>query len=100
MIKPSELRKNYDDNKQDYLAQYLLIAIEQVEELRATNAALLKALEEIAVTAERDNVELDFNSDATEMLSAEDARVIADKHEGKTKAMLQAYADILDGKLR
>ena len=32
---------------------------------------------------------------ATEMLSAEDARVIADKHDGKTKAILLAYVRIL-----
>ena len=32
---------------------------------------------------------------ATERLSAEDARVIADKHGGKTKAILLAYADTL-----
>ena len=36
---------------------------------------------------------------ATERLSAEDARVIADKHEGKTKAILLAYADILEEKV-
>lgn len=35
---------------------------------------------------------------ATDALIAENARVIADKHEGKTKAILQAYADILEGK--
>ena len=36
--------------------------------------------------------------EATERLSAEDARVIADKHEGKTKEVLVAYADTLEGK--
>jgi hypothetical protein len=46
-----------------------------------------------AVSEERDTLEK-----ATEALSPEDARVIADKHEGKTKAILLAYADTLDGK--
>ena len=34
-MKLSELRKHYEDNEQDYLAQYLLIAIEQIVHLEA-----------------------------------------------------------------
>jgi hypothetical protein len=40
----------------------------------------------------------DARINATERLSAEDARVIGQVHEGKTEDMLRAYADTLEGK--
>ena len=41
--------------------------------------------------------EIDRRINAAQVLSAEDARVIAQAHEGKTRAILRAYAEAREG---